>query len=366
MAKPLEAHRSGACGCSPEVNPRQCVYQEFPDGWDFVPDAGNGKSRGEVFTPRWVVEKMLQDSGLVPPAYIAGDYSDPTGLLPLLEARVIEPAVGVGNFSSVILWQKLQAVHHQALEESSGDALSLKRYQQLFLTAVASLYSYDVDCGNSEVTRRRLLGRPLGAVVPIAAAEEAWREELWAAFTAASHTELSQESLGQEVARSLAAAESAWGEALRRAPEGVACRLYREHTGRAMPLAFFRKCERLVRANHKLFNGLLEEDSVSGLLTPGYGQVVWQWWTVSRSGGLTSQAVSYRAQLLEAEVEALEVRLTTLEATGKTAGVTVDLFGESEATWRSRELEVEWRRGQDALKRLQDSLRAVRESLEDR
>lgn len=41
------------------------IYQTFVDGWDFTPDVGNGKSRGEVFTPRFIVDKMIA-MGIIP------------------------------------------------------------------------------------------------------------------------------------------------------------------------------------------------------------------------------------------------------------------------------------------------------------
>lgn len=41
------------------------IYATFIDGWDFTPDVGNGKSRGEIFTPRFIVDKMIS-MGIIP------------------------------------------------------------------------------------------------------------------------------------------------------------------------------------------------------------------------------------------------------------------------------------------------------------
>lgn len=43
--------------------------QVFIDGWDFTPDVGNGKSRGEIFTPRFIVDKMIS-MGIIPPSIV--------------------------------------------------------------------------------------------------------------------------------------------------------------------------------------------------------------------------------------------------------------------------------------------------------
>lgn len=42
------------------------VKTPFPDGWSYISNVGNNESRGEVFTPRWVVDKMIADDSILP------------------------------------------------------------------------------------------------------------------------------------------------------------------------------------------------------------------------------------------------------------------------------------------------------------
>ena len=140
-------HKKGAEG-SPDI------YQIFPDGWDFTPDVGNGQKRGEVFTPRFIVDKMISDAGIFPKeAVYQGDYSTVSAeeATEIVKTRVLEPASGTANFGSTILWHKLNYA-----STASSTLLELEEY---FLMGAASLYSFDIDPGNLSTTLHRFLGK---------------------------------------------------------------------------------------------------------------------------------------------------------------------------------------------------------------
>jgi hypothetical protein len=89
---------------------------------------------GEVFTPPWLVEAML----------------DLTGESDRIEARFLEPACGNGNFLIRILQRKLALVELKS-RESSHD----KKY--LALIAVMSIYGIELLEDNIIECRNRLL-----------------------------------------------------------------------------------------------------------------------------------------------------------------------------------------------------------------
>lgn len=154
----LALHIEGECGCSRSENPNNCVYQEFLDGWSFTPDVGNGQKRGEVFTPRFIVDKMMVDVGLFPAEGVyEGKYTASTveEAVAIVEAKVLEPAIGTANYLSSVLWHKLQ--YAWVASVNTDGELDLQTYHHNLLTAVASVYANDIDAGNIEVARRRLL-----------------------------------------------------------------------------------------------------------------------------------------------------------------------------------------------------------------
>ena len=155
---PLQKHASGECGCSVLSNPNFCIYQPFLDGWNFTPDVGNGSKRGEIFTPRFIVDKMIAESGIIPEkALYEYDYSTVTKaeMLKIIRAKVNEPAVGTANFTATILWHKIHYVKQYATSKSGK--VDLKKYNLHLLEAIASMYSNDIDAGNLQTTKWRLL-----------------------------------------------------------------------------------------------------------------------------------------------------------------------------------------------------------------
>lgn len=148
----LQLHLDNECNCSIESNPNNCQYQQFIDGWNFTPDVGRGQSSGEVFTPRFIVDKMITDSGMFPQEFVYDyDYKqDSTILETIINNRICEPAVGTGNFISTILYYKLQAAKQLSLQDSSKDI------KELIMRSIETLYCFDIDAGNLEVTFRRL------------------------------------------------------------------------------------------------------------------------------------------------------------------------------------------------------------------
>jgi len=148
----LSIHKDNDCGCSIETNPHNCQYQQFIDGWSFVPDVGRGGSSGEVFTPRFIVDKMITDSSMFPTNMIYHyDFDqDIDTLSRIVSSRICEPAVGTGNFISTILWYRLRAAYSLSKKDPSANL------QELILQAVENLYCFDIDPGNAEITFRRL------------------------------------------------------------------------------------------------------------------------------------------------------------------------------------------------------------------
>lgn len=148
----LQLHLDNECQCSIKTNPNHCQYQQFIDGWNFTPDVGRGQSSGEVFTPRFIVDKMITDSGMFPQEFVY-DYNykqDSTTLENIINNRICEPAVGTGNFISTILYYKLQAAKQLAHQEPNKDL------KDLIFNSIETLYCFDIDAGNLEVTFRRL------------------------------------------------------------------------------------------------------------------------------------------------------------------------------------------------------------------
>ncbi len=89
---------------------------------------------GEVFTPPWLVEAML----------------DLTGESDRIEARFLEPACGNGNFLTRILQRKLAVVELKSRKSSHN-----KKY--LALIAVMSIYGIELLEDNIIECRKRLL-----------------------------------------------------------------------------------------------------------------------------------------------------------------------------------------------------------------
>lgn len=92
------------------------------------------QAHGEVFTPRWMVEMML-------------DIPEIRAACEDIHATFLEPAAGDGNFLQAVLERKLQAV---------VDQYAQKNWKTKSLFALASLYGIEFLADNLEVARDRL------------------------------------------------------------------------------------------------------------------------------------------------------------------------------------------------------------------
>lgn len=306
---PAQRHREGLCGCSIRKNPTSCVYQPFLDGWNFTPDVGNGGSRGEVFTPRFVVDKMIVEAGIMPAKTVnlyKYDYGQDT-LRKYIGARVFEPAVGTGNFTATILWHKLEMAHRLTgftvddIGQARKNASQLRRYQAYTLVALASLYFNDIDAGNLQVTKWRLLrDGEIGSDRNI---------DFWTNYLV-DHLDghINYDTIRPGVMKSIKSASDNWGNKDKNG--GVLDELYERHTGLEAPDWLHKAWKLVLDANAQLFNGINAEDEVSaGFTCPGYRRVTWTFWYFNSSRDsvkATRVAVPLVRQILAGEL--LEVR----------------------------------------------------------
>ncbi|QPG03957.1 N-6 DNA methylase [Latilactobacillus sakei] len=95
------------------------------------------KKHGEVFTPKWIVDKMLNQDEIKP-------------LTQSLTATFLEPAAGEGAFLIEVLHRKLKSAHllSQTIEE----------YEENALIALASIYGIELLEDNVEMMVMNLDG----------------------------------------------------------------------------------------------------------------------------------------------------------------------------------------------------------------
>ena len=297
-AEMLRRHLDRKCGCSRHTNPNNCLYQMFPDGWDFTPAVGNEQERGEVFTPRPCVDLMLVGSGMLSPeAVYAGDYesAEDDEAERLVDMRVYEPAVGTANFLSTVLWHKLGYAFR--LAGGNPKRFDLELYEHLVLRAVASIYANDIDPGNLQTAMWRIMrdeeaiftatavsywtGVMTAAAAPIIRARAA---EFGVKELTRAEEKFARESFRTYAQRSLAEAQRNWSCV--ETDGGLIEQLYRQHTSTEIPKRLSLPTRKLLRANLQLFNSLVEEHD--GLI-PGYGEITWTAWKIA---GLKPRVVS--------------------------------------------------------------------------
>ena len=306
-----EMHRQGKCGCSTRRNPNRCVYQPFLDGWSFTPDVGNGSSRGEIFTPRFVVDKMIVDSGILPKRVVYDlDYRGSQDTLrKYIGSRVFESAVGTGNFVSTILWHKLELAHRLTGYTVDPDGQPRKtdaqrrRYEAYTLVALASCYFNDIDPGNLQTTKWRLLrDSEIGADVNIVF----WTDHIASALE--DTLSLNVASLRASVEKSIKEASANWGTKDR--DRGVLDDLYEKHTGIEAPEWLRSTWKLILDKNGLLFNGINEEDEQNGTwFCPGWKNVEWVFWRFEnhRDEVIVHETyVPLRYQLLVGELREIE------------------------------------------------------------
>lgn len=318
----LKLHQSEQCDCFKkdlENSEKRCIYATFADGWDFTPDVGNGKKRGEIFTPYWVVNKMIVDSGMLPAnAVYQYDYSSNSSeAYQYIINRINEPAVGTGNYTGMILFHKLRFSRILAsnfdetyvtfekyvesnviLENDKEIDTSIKRklYEGLFVSAIASIYCYDIDPGNIQVTKQRLLSsyNNYDKDTPILNNKINNKELTNEISTQLNKTskvsEKTLKNISKMVEKSLTEAEENWGRFLKASSKeelntkGIIEKAFFEATGETLPEDIRKISKDLLNENIKLFNGIVKDDTVDhekNFYVPGYKNIEWKFWEFS-------------------------------------------------------------------------------------
>jgi len=106
----------------------------FDDG-DLVRSRQRVSDHGEVFTPRWVVEEMLN---------LVKDESE------RIDSRFLEPACGSGNFLRIVLERKLSTV-----AAKYGKSEFEKQHHSLF--SLMCIYGFELLADNVAECRENLL-----------------------------------------------------------------------------------------------------------------------------------------------------------------------------------------------------------------
>lgn len=277
-----EYHRARKCDCyKPSIAgpEKRCNYRSFEDDWSFVPDVGKTQSRGEIFTPRWVVDQMIVESGMLPAKAVHDkDYSKPKA--EYIEARVIEPAVGTANYLATILYHKTQYAKSLSTNQR-GRITNLDQYHTNLLTAVASVYAYDVDSGNLETSKRRLLSSGKQKINTPQAVDW-WTSRI---VKTLNHNPDKKQKIGYSrvrpsVKNSLNEAQRHWHQFIQ-GGSGIIDSAYKDATGERMPSWLYEQCQEILDKNIQLFNGIKEGDTLDwhdNLFIPGYKFVTWTWW----------------------------------------------------------------------------------------
>lgn len=291
----IQQHVDNKCDCT--HNPGQdntCIYQHFVDGWDFTPDVGRGQTSGEIFTPRFIVDKMITTSGMFPEAVVYhNDFTECTeeDLEHMVGSTVCEPATGTGNFISTILHHKLQAAYELATRRSHD-------VDHLVPQAVGTVYAYDIDAGNLETTLRRLTyhdGTPLDDKPVI----DYWVDHIVGLIAPDSD----RDQITTTVQTSLTEAQHHWATQLR--SQGVlASFLDDHHAGDSEDLLV--RCEAILRENIKLFNGIVNDHTPT---MPGVKDITWTFWD---SGVMVEKRSMYH-EMLTSKIAVMDTKIAKLE-----------------------------------------------------
>ena len=291
----IQQHVDNKCDCT--HNPGQdntCIYQHFVDGWDFTPEVGRGQTSGEIFTPRFIVDKMITTSGMFPEAVVYhNDFTECTeeDLEHMVGATVCEPATGTGNFISTILHHKLQAASVLATRRGHD-------VDHLVPQAVGTVYAYDIDAGNLETTLRRLTyhdGTPLDDKHVV----DYWVDHI--AKLIGSQADKYQ--ITTIVQASLTEAQHNWGTHLK--PRGVlAAFLNGHHAGDSEDL--LERCEEILRENIKLFNGIVNDHTPT---MPGVKDITWTFW----DSGVMVEKRSMYYEMVTSKIATLDTKIAKLK-----------------------------------------------------
>lgn len=115
---------------------------EHQDGQAFIKSKERVQKHGEVFTPKWLVQQMLE-------------YPAMQEKLRDMHATFLEPAAGEGAFLTAILWQKLQYVNQSPA--SRGE-----HWQYNTLWALMSIYGIEYLPDNLAIARQRMAATFMG------------------------------------------------------------------------------------------------------------------------------------------------------------------------------------------------------------
>lgn len=311
----LETHKTGECGCSIMTNPNNCIYQPFLDGWEFTPDVGNGQKRGEVFTPLFIVNRMIENVGMIPKeAVYEHNYTtlNKEELEKVITSKVLEPAVGTGNYISTILWHKLNYAFTASLDKNTQ--IDPAEYDQNILKAISSIYIFDIDPGNLETTYQRLFRTD--ATLNNKAKVDKWTKKIENSLDKTSKT--TKTNISTMVKASLNSAEENWSKFLSASPEGIVQSLYKAHMDTEISKEMMEKISEILDDNVKLFNGIVKEDTIEeGFVVPGWKNVVWKWWNIDKRLNLSFDKVRLADQMISGEIEKLQKQVDELEKTGK-------------------------------------------------
>jgi hypothetical protein len=276
----LELHRSGECTCSKQGKRKDCIYQEFPDGWSFVPDRGLGKDTGEIFTPVPLINQILSDTGIFPDTALYESRYSARGATKRIGATVCDQACGTGNFFIVVLSHKLNYCR-VLFEEKDSDPMALATNM---LIAASSLYAYDIDPGNLEILKRRTLShgkQPLDDYKAINYWSEYQDNRLNGSdYERRGERQVPMEEIRMLTSRSLASAQEYWGENVSTG-RGMIDSLYRDLVGERMPEWFYWQTREILDKNVKLFDGLSERNIITrNEARPGIESVKWTEWSI--------------------------------------------------------------------------------------
>lgn len=259
---------------------------------------------------------MLIDADMFPPqAIYEYDYSSENPEK-FISPRVLEPGVGSGNFSATILFHKVKFVEQLMSHPKTGADISL--YVKWLATATGSVYAFDIDPGNLETVKRRLLG---GSRSPIDTTEAI---DFWVDRLTISLSEPPEESeLRKFVENSLKEAQSHWFEKLEQNNfSGVLDTAFKKQTGKDMPTDVAMFLQSILDENILLFNGISESDDGC---VPGWENVRWKWWEFSENAGTDAPRASFSEVSVADQIGAAQAKARSVEL-NKEYGIGKSLF----------------------------------------
>jgi hypothetical protein len=239
------------------------VKRPFPDGWRYIANVGNNESRGEVFTPRWVVDKMITDGRILPTRMVFDEQYSASfkTYKKYLCKPVFEPAIGTGNFFTTILWHRIEMVNQYTISKTNNDdkvsktPLQLKQYQFGTIEALCNLSGVDLDVGNVQTVMWRVLGDT--QAINDSQNVDYWTNRLFDEMKRAdSSMTLNKDQIRTYVNQSLNNAQDNWGDFNR----GSLKQQYKNHIGDDVPGWLLDTWKQILQWNLQVYNFL--EDTI--------------------------------------------------------------------------------------------------------